>query len=39
VNDKFKADGTPNVIFLQDVLDQMLGNGKTKVILPITDHT
>jgi len=37
MNDKSNADGSPNVIYLQDVLDKELGAGKTKVILPITD--
>jgi phosphonoacetate hydrolase len=37
MNDKSKADGSPNVIFLQDVLDKEFGSGKTRVILPITD--
>lgn len=37
MNDKSNADGSPNVIYLQDVLDKELGSGKTKVILPITD--
>jgi len=37
MNDKSNADGSPNVIYLQDVLDKELGVGKTKVILPITD--
>ena len=37
MNDKSKADGSPNVVFLQDVLDQEFGAGRTKVILPITD--
>jgi phosphonoacetate hydrolase len=37
MNDKSNADGSPNVIYLQDVLDKKLGAGKTKVILPITD--
>lgn len=37
MNDKSKADGSPNVVFLQDVLDEKFGEGKTKVILPITD--
>ncbi|MDH3314590.1 MAG: phosphonoacetate hydrolase [Gammaproteobacteria bacterium] len=37
MNDKAKEDGSPNVIFLQDVLDQTLGKGQTKVICPITD--
>jgi phosphonoacetate hydrolase len=37
MNDKSKADGTPNVIFLQDILDQQFGTGSTIVICPITD--
>jgi phosphonoacetate hydrolase len=37
MNDKSKADGTPNVIFLQDILDEAFGAGDTKVICPITD--
>ncbi len=37
MNDKSGADGTPNVVFLQDVLDRAFGAGKTRVILPITD--
>ncbi len=37
MNDKHKADGTPDVIYLQTLLDQWLGAGKTLVILPITD--
>jgi phosphonoacetate hydrolase len=37
MNDKSKADGSPNVIYLQDALDGALGEGKTRVILPITD--
>ena len=37
MNDKHKADGTPNVIYLQDVLDGWVGAGRTRVILPITD--
>jgi phosphonoacetate hydrolase len=37
MNDKAKADGSPNVIFLQDELDQAFGADSTKVILPITD--
>jgi phosphonoacetate hydrolase len=37
MNDKHKADGTPNVIYLQDVLDDWIGPGKARVILPITD--
>ncbi len=37
MNDKSKADGTPNVIYLQDILDVAFGAGDTKVICPITD--
>jgi phosphonoacetate hydrolase len=37
MNDKHKADGTPNVVYLQDVLDGWIGAGKARVILPITD--
>ncbi len=34
---KFGEDGQPDVIYLQDVLDDWLGAGKARVILPITD--
>ena len=37
MNDKSKADGTPNVIFLQDILDAEFGAADTRVICPITD--
>lgn len=37
MKDKHLANGEPDVIFLQDVLDVEFGAGKTKVILPITD--
>jgi len=37
MNAKTKADGTPNVIYLQDVLDGWVGKEKSRVILPITD--
>jgi phosphonoacetate hydrolase len=37
MNDKSKADGSPNIVFLQDLLDKQFGSGQTKVILPITD--
>ena len=37
MKDKHKADGTPDVIYLQDALDKQFGTGKTRVILPITD--
>ena len=34
---KSKSDGTPNAIYLQDILDEKLGKNESKVILPITD--
>lgn len=37
MNDKSKPDGTPNVIWLQDVLDRELGPDHSTVICPITD--
>lgn len=39
MNAKFGADGQPQVIYLQSVLDGMLGAGAARVILPITDPT
>jgi phosphonoacetate hydrolase len=37
MNDKSKPDGTPNVVWLQDILDAEFGKGDTRVICPITD--
>src|SRR5262245_18936171 len=37
MNDKSRADGSPNIVFLQDLLDNEFGRGTTRVILPITD--
>jgi phosphonoacetate hydrolase len=37
MNAKTRLDGSPNVIYLQDVLDGWLGGGRARVILPITD--
>jgi phosphonoacetate hydrolase len=37
MNAKFGADGRPDVIYLQDLLDDWLGRDKARVILPITD--
>ncbi|HEX5326608.1 MAG TPA: phosphonoacetate hydrolase, partial [Acetobacteraceae bacterium] len=37
MNDKHRADGTPDVIYLQDWFDRRLGSGTVRVILPITD--
>lgn len=34
---KHHADGSPNVIYIQDVFDEWLGTGLARVILPITD--
>ncbi len=37
MKNKHKADGSPDVLYLQDALDAELGVGRSKVILPITD--
>jgi phosphonoacetate hydrolase len=37
MNAKTRMDATPDVIYLQDVLDGWLGEAKARVILPITD--
>jgi phosphonoacetate hydrolase len=37
MNAKFGKDGQPDVIYLQDLFDKWLGEGKARVILPITD--
>jgi phosphonoacetate hydrolase len=37
MNAKHRADGAPDVVYLQDVLDGWLGAGSARVILPITD--
>ncbi len=37
MNDKSDAQGKPNVIWLQDILDKRFGKGDTQVICPITD--
>jgi phosphonoacetate hydrolase len=37
MNAKTKADGSPNVIYLQDAIDGWIGAGRSRVILPITD--
>jgi phosphonoacetate hydrolase len=37
MNPKTKLDASPNVIFLQDLLDEWLGRERSRVILPITD--
>src|SRR5207247_10919870 len=38
MNDKSNADGSPRVIWLQDVLDARFGKGSSTVICPITDR-
>jgi phosphonoacetate hydrolase len=37
MNAKVKLDASPNVIYLQDLLDRWLGEAASRVILPITD--
>jgi phosphonoacetate hydrolase len=37
MNAKARADGTPNVVYLRPLLDALLGPGRSRVILPITD--
>jgi phosphonoacetate hydrolase len=37
MNSKTRLDASPNVIFLQDLLDEWLGRERSRVILPITD--
>ncbi|MEO8527112.1 MAG: phosphonoacetate hydrolase, partial [Caldimonas sp.] len=37
MNAKTRMDGAPDVLYLQDVLDEWLGAGHARVILPITD--
>ena len=37
MNPKTDAAGAPDVVYLQDVLDDWLGPGRARVILPITD--
>ncbi|ARP66926.1 phosphonoacetate hydrolase [Mesorhizobium sp. WSM1497] len=34
---KHKADGSPDVVYVQDILDEWLGKDAARVILPITD--
>lgn len=38
MNDKSNPDGSPKVIWLQDVLDARFGKGASTVICPITDR-
>jgi phosphonoacetate hydrolase len=37
MNDKSNPDGTPNVVWLEDVLNARFGAGAVRVICPITD--
>jgi phosphonoacetate hydrolase len=37
MNAKHRDDGSPDVIYLQEILDEHFGAGATRVILPITD--
>jgi phosphonoacetate hydrolase len=37
MNDKYTADGKPDVLYLQDLFDDWVGKGQARVILPITD--
>ena len=37
MNDKHLADGSPDVLYLQDVVDQLFEPATARVILPITD--
>ena len=37
MNEKTNDDGTPRVVWLQDILDEALGVGTSTVICPITD--
>ncbi len=37
MNAKTRMDASPDVIYLQDLLDAWMGNSKARVILPITD--
>ena len=37
MNDKSRADGEPNVVFLQEELNRRFGDGAVRVICPITD--
>lgn len=37
MNAKHNTDGSPNVLYLQSALDALLGEGKARTILPITD--
>lgn len=37
MNPKIRGDGTPNVVYLRPILDELLGPDRVRIILPITD--
>jgi phosphonoacetate hydrolase len=37
MNGKHKRDGSPDIVYLQDLFDYWVGKDKARVILPITD--
>jgi phosphonoacetate hydrolase len=37
MNDKHDAAGKPNIVYLQELMDEWLGQDRARVILPITD--
>lgn len=37
MNGKARPDGTPNVIYLRPLLEERLGRGAVRIVLPITD--
>ncbi len=37
MNDKYLSDGSPDVLYLEPLFDGLIGAGKARVILPITD--
>lgn len=37
MNRKARADGTPNVVYLRPILDDLVGPGQARIVLPITD--
>jgi phosphonoacetate hydrolase len=37
MNDKHQADGSPDVLYLEPLFESWIGQGKVRVILPITD--
>src|SRR3546814_19530819 len=37
MNAKHRADGSPNVLYLQSALEEFLGKDRARTILPITD--